>query len=91
MINHIFRPKRSKQDKPSHPPAIRQRWVETADERCPIARTWSLVPYHLEEQEEEPDPIGSSIFLRPLSRALCILFTLLSRHPDGLNMSLLKV
>lgn len=30
-----------------------QRWVETADERCPLACAWCVLPENLDEQDED--------------------------------------
>ena len=35
-------------------PVIRSRWIETADERCPIACTWFPVAESPKEQDDEP-------------------------------------
>lgn len=43
--------------------AIQSRWVETADERCPIACTWFTVPEGTGEQEDEPG-LAWPVFLR---------------------------
>ena len=35
-------------------PAIRPLWVETADERCPLACVWFALPDNLDEQDDDP-------------------------------------
>jgi hypothetical protein len=32
---------------------IRRRWVETADERCPLACMWSPLPEEYDEQDDD--------------------------------------
>jgi hypothetical protein len=43
--------------------AIRSRWVETADERCPIACTWFTVLEDLKAQDDESGSLQPA-FLR---------------------------
>ncbi|RZU39864.1 hypothetical protein BDD14_1259 [Edaphobacter modestus] len=33
---------------------IHSRWVQTADERCPIACTWFALAENLDEQDDDP-------------------------------------
>jgi hypothetical protein len=46
---------------------ITQRWVETADERCPLACVWFALPEMVADQDDEPDlrrPAFSSLWLK---------------------------
>jgi hypothetical protein len=90
MIRDIFRLNRLKQNRTCHTPAIRMRWVETADERCPLACTWSPILDQFDEQEEEPGLFSSLISIK-IKGALHTLFMHFSHHHDGFNISLLKV
>ncbi len=39
---------------PPQPVALHRRWVETADERCPIACVWFALPTDTADSEETP-------------------------------------
>jgi hypothetical protein len=46
---------------------ITRRWVETADERCPLACVWFALPEMVADQDDEPDlrrPAFSSLWLK---------------------------
>ncbi len=54
-------------------PELRRRWVETADERCPIACTWFTLTEPLSEPDEEPSLTWPAfpwpLFIRPNGKA----------------------
>jgi hypothetical protein len=63
MFRSIFKLPRVRRPQSTRPPTIRSRWVETADERCPIACTWFLAPDVL-EQDAEPGSTWPAFLLR---------------------------
>jgi high affinity Mn2+ porin len=50
---------------------IVQRWVETADERCPLACVWFALPEVSAEQDDESEP-RQPAFSSPRSKAGCL-------------------
>jgi len=54
-------------------PELRRRWVETADERCPIACTWFTLTEPLSEPDDEPSLTWPAFpwprFIRPNGKA----------------------
>ena len=38
----------------SHAPTVHPRWVETADERCPLACVWFALP-EIDDQDDESE------------------------------------
>lgn len=56
MIQQILHRCLPKQPVAGRPRAeIIQRWVETADERCPLACVWFALPEIVADQDDEPD------------------------------------
>jgi hypothetical protein len=50
---------------PSQPVALRRRWVETTDGRCPIACVWFALPTDPADSEEtpcEPPQLAQPVF-----------------------------
>jgi hypothetical protein len=59
---------------------ITRRWVETADERCPLACVWFALPEMTADQDDEselPRPAFSTCVRR---QAVCTPFTFLLHH-----------
>ena len=54
MIRQILHRKIQSQSPRNPRPRILRRWVETADERCPIACVWFAMPETSDEQDDEP-------------------------------------
>ena len=81
MFRSIFKLSCARPPQSARPPAIQSRWVETADERCPIACTWFLAPESLKEQDDEP---GSTwpVFLLRKTGFPCSFVGLLRRQPQ---------
>ena len=92
MIQRILHHKRAKQQSGADRPEMIQRWVETADERCPLACAWFALPGILDDQPaagqgDEPDAnsLPSPCSLR--RQAVCIPFTFFLHHlPDWLTL-----
>jgi high affinity Mn2+ porin len=57
MIRQTMHRTRSKAYRPAARPAIVRRWVETADERCPLACVWFAMPGLANEADDEPASI----------------------------------
>jgi high affinity Mn2+ porin len=58
MMLRVIRPRRSRQIAANHShTALIQRWVETADERCPLACVWFALPETSAELDDEPNLI----------------------------------
>jgi hypothetical protein len=58
-------PRRTVANRPSV--QIARRWVETADERCPLACVWFALPEISADQDDEsesPQPVFSSLALK---------------------------
>ncbi|HTF63953.1 MAG TPA: hypothetical protein VK638_14810 [Edaphobacter sp.] len=54
MIQAFFTRVRLRRLQAKPQPEIRSRWVQTADERCPIACTWFTLPESSDEQDDDP-------------------------------------
>src|SRR5271170_5859116 len=77
MIERILPKNPSKRTTAANRPRaeIVQRWVETADERCPLACVWFTLPELAVDQDDEPEssrPAFSSFrvkagYLRPVN------------------------
>lgn len=61
---------------------LRRRWVETADERCPLACTWSALPAESAAQDDD-DWLRWPAFSRPRKKAGFPLFI----HPAFADLS----
>ncbi len=59
---------------------IIQRWVETADERCPIASVWFALPEIAADQDDEPESAQPAFFLFR-SKAGCLYSLTFILHP----------
>lgn len=53
MIRQKLGQLRSSIARPHPQVELRRRWIETADERCPIAGTWFALPVEQDEQDED--------------------------------------
>jgi hypothetical protein len=69
-------------------PVFRSRWIETADERCPIACNWFLTPEVLKEQDDEPGSTWPVSFLLWWKTGLSTLPWLSSRTQSQLYLYL---
>ena len=54
MIQKILRRSLSRRAVASPRTEMIRRWVETADERCPLACVWFALPEAASEQDDEP-------------------------------------
>ena len=54
MIQAFFSQARLRRFQAKPQPEIHARWVQTADERCPIACTWFTLPESSDEQDDDP-------------------------------------
>lgn len=67
MIQTILHHKLLKQPSVARPRVqIVRRWVETADERCPIACVWFALPDLLADQDDDPQSLQPAFSLFPL-------------------------
>ena len=62
-----------------------RRWVETADERCPLACVWFALPTNadatLADQDDDPGSMRPTFSYFSLKAGCCSIFTIF-RHPQ---------
>lgn len=68
MTRQILSLKRSKQPKVDPRRNIARRWVETADERCPLACVWFALREPFNEDDDEPGSRWPALY-RSLGKA----------------------
>jgi len=72
MIKRILHLDRSNQPTVRPRPEIIPRWVETADERCPLACVWFALPETLADQDDDPGSIQQPAFSQFFLKAGCL-------------------
>lgn len=80
MAKPVLRFERSKKPKVALCQTITRRWVETADESCPLACVWFALREPLDNQDDESGIFGLPSIFPPGRQAFCTAFIFFG-HP----------